>query len=90
MELAADVGGAGADAGPADPTGSSPIEQLVDATVPAGTGATETGSTTASTSTTSSTVESTETTAGTGVGQVVQIPIVLTRPRPFILLWRVP
>ncbi|MFO7894553.1 MAG: CsgG/HfaB family protein [Longimicrobiales bacterium] len=88
-ELASAIGPGGSE--PVAPeTRGSPIDQLVNATVPAGATATETGATAASTATRSTTVETTETTAGTGVGKVVRIPIVLTRPRPFILLWRVP
>ena len=67
------------------PPGGSTLESMVDAVVPAGATALETGSTVPVTSTVSSTVETTETTAGTGVGQLVRIPIILTRPSPFIL-----
>lgn len=70
---------------------SSPIDRLVDSTVPAGATATETGATAISTTTLqSSSVETTEVTAGTGVGQLVRIPIILTRPSAFVLGWRIP
>jgi tetratricopeptide (TPR) repeat protein len=92
-ELAAAVGPGGGDPAPPPVAAASPIDQLVNATVPAGASATETGASatgSSNTSTQTSTVETTETTAGTGVGQVVRIPIVLTRPRPLILFWRIP
>lgn len=92
-ELAAAVGPGGGEPTTPAASFSSPIDQLVNATVPAGVTATETGAAATGSSTTStqaSTVETTETTAGTGVGQVVRIPIVLTRPRPLILFWRLP
>ncbi|MDX1673845.1 MAG: CsgG/HfaB family protein [Longimicrobiales bacterium] len=69
------------------PPGGSALEGMVDAAVPAGATALETGSTVPVTSTVSSTVETTETTAGTGVGQLVRIPIILTRPAPLVLWW---
>ena len=72
------------------PDGGSSIDNLVDATVPAGTGATSTGAGSNTGSTETNSVEPTETTAGTGVGQTVRIPIVLVRPRPFLFFVRLP
>ena len=69
--------------------GASTLEAMVDAAVPAGAAALETGSSVSLTSTVATTVEATETTAGTGVGQLVRIPIILTRPLPLVL-WRIP
>ena len=66
------------------------IESLVNSTVPAGTGATATGSGSGTSGSGTNTVENTETTAGTGVGQVVRIPIVLVRPRPYLIPLRLP
>lgn len=92
-ELTSVVGPGGGEPAPPPVVAASPIDQLVNATVPAGATATETGASATGTSTTatqSATVETTETTAGTGVGQVVRIPIVLVRPRPLIIFWRLP
>ncbi len=74
----------------ADATIASAMEQLANATMPAGVTTTATGGGTTSTGSESTTVETTETTAGTGVGEVVTIPIVLVRPRPSIVFWRIP
>lgn len=65
------------------------MEALVDAMVPAGTAVTATGSSGPSPDQTL-TVETTEITAGTGIGQVIRIPIVLVRPVPYLLPWRLP
>lgn len=66
------------------------LEQLVNSAVPAGVSTTATGGDEGSTPGETTTPENTETTAGTGVGQVVQVPIVLVRPRPSLIFWRIP
>ena len=75
-------------AGPPAMGGGAGLDQLVDATIPAGTSATETGAGVTTGGSQTATVETTETTAGTGVGQVVTVPIVLVRPRPILVPWR--
>lgn len=79
---ASDVGATG--------TTAIAMDQLANATVPAGVTTTNTGGGSGSAGGETATVETTETTAGTGVGQVVTIPIVLVRPRPSIIFWRIP
>lgn len=67
------------------PAEEGALDAMVDAAVPAGTGATATGAGSGSGSTQTTSVENTETTAGTGLSQVVRIPIILTRPQPLLL-----
>lgn len=71
-------------------TTATAMDQLANATVPAGVTTTNTGGGSGTSGGETATVETTETTAGTGVGQVVTIPIVLVRPRPSIIFWRIP
>lgn len=78
------------DIGPASNTTATAMDQLANATVPAGVTTTNTGGGSGGSGGDGATVETTETTAGTGVGEVVTIPIVLVRPRPAIIFWRIP